>query len=170
MTTIVDLTYKSFEGKPSSKGKLSSRLLLSQVPLGLGFGSWVRVTDLSDIGATEVATQYYAEQIREKIVFDAREKENGEFWEAVYNFTSYSDWYTGDPDLATSVWKDKCRENSLLENDCTHGKDCQRKNKCNCTSKWEVEQNEKTQEEQYQLDHNLKRKSKRQKRTEVTRY
>jgi len=104
------------------------------VPLGLGRGSLVKITDLSSIKATRAATKYFTEQARENPGFDAREKENDEFWEAVSNFTSYRDKYTGDSDQVTTIWKDKVRENpELYERDCEHCYDCKKINNCTCT-------------------------------------
>jgi hypothetical protein len=136
--SILQHTYKDFESKLSPKSESSRKLLPTHVPLGLGLGSLVKVTDLSDIRATEAAIQYYAEQIREKIAFDAREKENDEFWKAVHDFISYWDKYTLPEEYENclvSVWEDQSNENLFLEKYCTHGTDCKKINNCSCYNK-----------------------------------
>lgn len=120
-----------------------------------------------DIRATESAVQYYVEQIREKIAFDARAKENKEFKQEVRTFSSYPNKYTLPKyyqDCLVSVWEDQCKKNPQLELDCIHDKTCQIINNCKCSPDWEVKLNEAKLEERYRLEHNLKRKSKKQKK------
>jgi hypothetical protein len=129
---------------------------------------------LSTIKATEAAVNFYKEQAKAKRIFDANEKENDEFWEAVRTLISCPCKYTSSvywQDSLTSVWEDRWKENSFLERDCRHGYDCAKINDCNkCTPDWEVKLEEKKREERYRLEHHRKSKSKGRRKREVKRY
>ena len=128
---------------------------------------------LSTIKATEAAVNFYKEQAKANWIFNANEKENDKFCEAVRTFTRYSDKYTLPVywnECLVSVWEDQCKENPFLENDCGHSYDCRKINNCSCTPDWEVKLNEKRQEERYQQEHYHRHQPKKEKKKEVTRY
>ena len=132
--------------------------------------------DTNHIKHTQSAIEFNTQQAKEKVEFDAREKENQQFREAVRTFTRYPNKYTLSvywQDCTVSIWEDQCKENPLLERDSRHGYDCRKINNCSkCTPDWEVRQNEKKQAEQYRLKYFHKRKStkQRRKKKEVARY